>query len=60
MRLLLGTIFTLAGVGTATAQQPPSARAALTLIRRFVAAETTFDAGRAVSYLHGCADGGRG
>ena len=58
MQVLLGTICTLACVGTATAQQPPSARAALTLVRRFVAAETTFDAGGAVSYLYGCADGG--
>jgi hypothetical protein len=59
LRLFLGIIFTLACASTASAQQhPPSARAALTLVSRFVAAQTTFDAVRAASFLSGCEDGG--
>ncbi len=59
MRRSLGIIFILACTGTASAQQhPPTVRAAVTLVRRFVAAETAFDPGRATSFLSGCEDGG--
>ena len=59
MRHSLGIIFMLASAGTASAQQrPPSARAAVTIVRRFVAAETTFAPDRARSFLSGCEDGG--